>query len=157
MVSIAAFQAVDPGSIPDRRKFYFKLFFLQVTAYFFFISKLFHRLGKCRNMSYNFYFKIFLKASFLFLSIREFGIPEDKKLEIQNLLIKLSYSEKAGNRQAAVWALGEMKVHREDAYLTVVRRLVDTDKGTREEAKKVLKTLTGITREDERYLFIFSF
>ena len=108
-------------------------------------------------MSYNFYFKIFLKASFLFLSIREFGIPEDKKLEIQNLLIKLSYSEKAGNRQAAVWALGEMKAHRKDAYLTVVRRLVDTDKGTREEAKKVLKTLTGITREDERYLFIFSF
>lgn len=76
--------------------------------------------------------------------VREYGIPEDKKIEIQNQLIKLSYNNEPASRQAAVWALGEMQVHREDAYLTVVRRLVDNDKNTREEAKRVLKTLTGI-------------
>jgi len=62
---------------------------------------------------------------------------------IENQLIKLTYNKVPAVRQAAVWALGEMKVHRNDAYLTVVRRLVDNDKGTRKEAKKVLKTLTG--------------
>ena len=82
--------------------------------------------------------------------LREFGIPEDKKVELQNQLIKQSYNENAASRQAAVWALGKMNVHRQDAYLTVVRRLVDTDTGTREEAKRVLKTLTGIIREDEK-------
>ena len=62
---------------------------------------------------------------------------------------KTNYNENAASRQAAAWVLGKMDVHCQDAYLTVVHRLVDTDTDTREEAKRVLKTLTGIIREDE--------
>ena len=76
---------------------------------------------------------------------REFGIPEDKKVQIQNQLIKLSYHEDAVTRRAGVWALGDMEVQRQDAILTVVRRLIDNDMETREEAKTVLKNLTGIS------------
>ena len=68
-------------------------------------------------------------------------------VEIQNGFIKLSYKEEPKSRQAAVWALGELDVHRNDAYLAVVRRLIDDHKDTREEAKRVLKTLTGILEE----------
>lgn len=57
----------------------------------------------------------------------------------------MSYNEDAAIRRAAVWALGEMAAHRKDAYLSVVRRLVDNDRETREEAKHVLKALTGIS------------
>ena len=65
-------------------------------------------------------------------------------VEIQDRLIELSYNLEPSVRQAAVWALGELNVHRNDAYLTIVRRLIDDDKDTREEAKRVLKNLTGI-------------
>ena len=75
---------------------------------------------------------------------REFGIPDDKMVEIQDRFIELTYNLNPSVRQAAVWALGELNVHRKDAYLTVVRRLIDDDKDTREEAKRVLKKLTGI-------------
>ena len=75
---------------------------------------------------------------------REFGIPDDKMVEIQDRFIELTYNLNPSVRQAAVWALGELNVHRKDAYLTVVRRLIDVDKNTREEAKRVLKHLTGI-------------
>ena len=75
---------------------------------------------------------------------REFGIPDDKMIEIQDRFIELSYNLNPSARQAAVWALGELKVDRKDAYLTVVRRLIDDDKDTREEAKRVLKNLTGM-------------
>ncbi|XP_068741933.1 WD repeat-containing protein 87-like [Montipora capricornis] len=75
---------------------------------------------------------------------REFEIPEDKKIELQDLLLKMSSNDDAVVRRSAVRALGDMGVHRRDAYLTVVRRLVDDDKKTREEAKKALKTLTGV-------------
>ena len=75
---------------------------------------------------------------------REFGIPEDKQIQIQNQLIKLSYHEDAVTRRAGVWALGEMVVQRNDANLAVVRRLIDNDKKTREEAKTFLKNLKGI-------------
>ena len=89
-----------------------------------------------------------LGYSFDYLTIvsylREFGIPDDKMAEIQDHFIKLSYDEKPSVRQAAVWALGELNVHRQDAYLTVVRRLIDDHNDTREEAKRVLKNLTGI-------------
>ena len=75
---------------------------------------------------------------------REFGIPDDKMIEIQDRFIELSYNLNPSARQAAVWALGELKVDRKDAYLTVVRRLIDDDKDTREEAKRVLKNLAGM-------------
>ena len=75
---------------------------------------------------------------------REFGISDDKMIEIQDRFIELSYNLEPSTRQAAVWALGELNVHRKDAYLTVVRRIVDDDEDTREEAKRVLKNLTGI-------------
>lgn len=75
---------------------------------------------------------------------REFGIPQGKKIQIQNTFIKLSYHEDAVTCRAGVWALGEMEVQRHDANLVVVRRLIDNDKKTREEAKTVLKNLTGI-------------
>ena len=58
----------------------------------------------------------------------------------------MSSNDDAVVRRSAVRALGDMGVHRRDAYLTVVRRLVDDDKKTREEAKKALKTLTGIVK-----------
>ena len=63
---------------------------------------------------------------------------------MQNQLIKLSYHKDAETRRAGVWALGEMEVQRHDAHLAVVRRLIDNDEKTREEAKTVLKNLTGI-------------
>ena len=89
-----------------------------------------------------------LGCSFDYLMIasylREFGIPDDKMAEIKDRFIKLTYDEKPSARQAAVWALGELNVHRQDAYLSVVRRLIDDHKDTREEAKRVLKNLTGI-------------
>ena len=78
---------------------------------------------------------------------REFGVPDDKMVEIQNGFIKLTYNEEPKAREAAVWALGELGIHREDAYLTVVRRLIDDHKETREEAKRVLKKLTGILKK----------
>lgn len=74
---------------------------------------------------------------------REFGIPDDKMVEIQDRFIELTYNLKPAARQAAVWALGELNVDRKDAYLTVVRRLIDDDKDTQKEAKRVLKKLTG--------------
>ncbi|KAL9984788.1 hypothetical protein ACROYT_G007121 [Oculina patagonica] len=84
-----------------------------------------------------------------FINIRrEFGIPDERMVEIQNGFIKLTYNEKPKVRQAAVWALGELDVHREDAYLTVVRRLIDDHKDTREEAKRVLKKLTGVDTKE---------
>ena len=60
----------------------------------------------------------------------------------------MSHDEEATIRRTAVRLLGEMEVHRKDAYLTVVRRLVDDDKKTREEAKKALHTLTGTALKD---------
>lgn len=78
---------------------------------------------------------------------REFGIPDDKMVEIQDRFIELTYNLKPSVRQVAVWALGELNVHRKDAHLAVVRRLIDDDKDTREEAKRVLKNLTGILYE----------
>ena len=44
MVSIAAFQAVDPGSIPGRRKFIFLLFFRNN-----FLVRTFQMLNTCFN------------------------------------------------------------------------------------------------------------
>ena len=55
----------------------------------------------------------------------------------------MSHDEETTIRRSAVRLLGEMEVHRKDAYLTVVRRLVDDDRKTREEGKKALNTLTG--------------
>ena len=89
----------------------------------------------------------------------EFGITDDKMAEIQNRLIKLTYNEEPSARHAGVWALGELAVHREDAYLTVVRRLIDSDKKTRVEAKRVLQKLTGIMeqiRQSVREFFLLS-
>lgn len=95
------------------------------------------------------YFSIYFFLFGLFLTNkRENGIHEDKKVELQNLLMKMSHDEEATIRRTAVRLLGEMEVHRKDAYLTVVRRLVDDDKKTREEAKKALDTLTGIALKD---------
>ena len=90
------------------------------------------------------YFSIYFFLFVLFLTYkREYGIHEDKKVELQNLLVKMSHDEESTLRRTAVRLLGEMEVHRKDAYLTVVRRLVDDDRKTREEAKKALNTLTG--------------
>ena len=95
------------------------------------------------------YFSIYFFLFVLFLTNkRENGIHEDKKVELQNLLVKMCHDEDATIRQTAVRLLGEMEVHRKDAYLTVVRRLVDDDKKTREEAKKALHTLTGTALKD---------
>ena len=72
------------------------------------------------------YFSIYFFLFVLFLTNkRENGIPEDKKVELQNLLVKMSHDEEATIRRTAVRLLGEMEVHRKDAYLTVVRRLVE--------------------------------
>lgn len=64
-------------------------------------------------------------------------------IEIEERFIELSYNLEPSARQAAVWALGELDTHRKDAYLSIVRRLIDEDEDTREEAKRVLKNLTG--------------
>ena len=81
-----------------------------------------------------------------FSAYREFGIPGEKMNEIQKQFIRMTSSENPSTRWAAVWALGRLNVHRKDAYLSLVRRLVDDDKDTRKQATKVLKDLTGISR-----------
>lgn len=81
-----------------------------------------------------------------FSAYREFGIPGEKMNEIQKQFIRMTSSENPSTRWAAVWALGRLNVHRNDAYLSLVRRLVDDDKDTRKQATKVLKDLTGMSR-----------
>ena len=71
--------------------------------------------------------------------------------EIQRQFIRMTSNEDPSTRRAAVWALGQLNVHRDDAYLSLVRRLVDDDRDTREEATKVLKDLTGILRKKTKY------
>ncbi|XP_022786508.1 uncharacterized protein LOC111326716 [Stylophora pistillata] len=79
---------------------------------------------------------------------REFGIPEEKMNEIQRQFIRMTSNEDPSIRRAAVWALGQLNVHRDDAYLSLVRRLVDDDRDTREEATKVLKDLTDVETKE---------
>ena len=93
----------------------------------------------------------------MLFSCREFGISEEKLIEIQDCLIKRSFSDKAAARQGAIWALGEMNIHREDAYLTVVRRLIDDNKSVRGEAKRVLEKLTGTILLGAQYITQTSF
>lgn len=76
--------------------------------------------------------------------LREYEVPDDTTVQFQNGFIKLTSNEEPKVREAAVWALGELDVRRKDAHLAVVRRLIDDHKDTREEAKRVLKKLTGI-------------
>lgn len=78
------------------------------------------------------------------LCLSEYEVPDDTTIQFQNGFIKLTSNEEPKARQAAIWALGELDVHRTDAHLAVVRRLIDDHKDTREEAKRVLKKLTGI-------------
>ena len=77
---------------------------------------------------------------------RHLGIPNEQKESVQDLLIKHTLNTNSNIRLAAVRALGELEVNREEGWLSIIRRLIDESCDVREEAKNTLRRLKGRSR-----------